>query len=171
MAKGSYFPSISFSAGVSTNYFENLKAQTTPASFNSQFKNNRGEYMAVSVSIPIFDGFSRRTEVRRARNNVRIAQEQQTEALRQLQTTVEKAVADRDGYLKEIIQMEKQVNANDLAYTLSRRKYEEGLLSPLDLQTSANLLIESKVNLLQKRLLYVVKTKQVDYYKGEPLVL
>jgi len=171
MAKGSYFPTISLNAGVSTNYFDNLKSENDPASFGSQFNNNRGQYVALSVSVPLFDRFSRRTEVRRARNNVRIAEERRTETLRQLRTTVEKAVTDRDGYLKEIIQMEKQANANDLAYKLSSRKYEEGLLSPLDLQTSSNLLIESKVNLLQKRLLYIVKTKQVQYYKGEPLVL
>lgn len=171
IAKGRLFPSISLSAGVSTRYFENLSSgAAAPAAFKNQFKNNRGEYISLNVSIPLFDGFSNRTAIRRARNNMRIAAEQQTETLRQLQITIEKAVADRDGYLKEMIQMQKQVAANQLAYQLTLRKFEEGLMSPLDLQTSANQLIQSKVNLLQKRLLYVVKTRQVDYYKGGELV-
>jgi len=171
IAKGRLFPTISLSAGISTNYFENLSSGVAdPASFKSQFKNNRGEYVSLNVSIPLFDGFTNRTTIRRARNNMRIAAEQQTETLRQLQITIEKAVADRDGYLKEMIQMEKQVNANQLAYQLTFRKFEEGLMSPLDLQTSSNLLIQSKVNLLQRRLLYIVKTRQVDYYKGGELV-
>lgn len=171
IAKGRLFPSISLSAGVSTRYFENLSSgAAAPAAFKNQFKNNRGEYISLNVSIPLFDGFSNRTAIRRARNNMRIAAEQQTETLRQLQITIEKAVADRDGYLKEMIQMQKQVTANQLAYQLTLRKFEEGLMSPLDLQTSANQLIQSKVNLLQKRLLYVVKTRQVDYYKGGELV-
>lgn len=171
IAKGRFFPSISISAGISTNYFENLSAGAKAAAgFGSQFKNNRGEYVSLNVSIPIFDGFSNRTTVRRARNNMRIAAEQQMETLRQLQITIEKAVADRDGYLKEMIQMEKQVDANQLAYQLTLRKFEEGLMSPLDLQTSSNLLIQSKVNLLQRSLLYLVKTRQVDYYKGGELV-
>lgn len=171
IAKGRRFPTISLSAGISTNYFENLSSGAAdPASFKSQFKNNRGEYISLNVSIPIFDGFTNRTVIRRARNNMRIAAEQQTETLRQLQITIEKAVADRDGYLKEMIQMEKQVKSNELAYQLTLRKFEEGLMSSLDLQTSANLLIQSKVNLLQRRLLYLVKTRQVDYYKGGELV-
>lgn len=171
IAKGRLFPSISFSAGVATNYFDNLSSGEKKATaFKSQFKNNRREYFSFNVSIPIFDGFTNRTAIRRARNNMRIAAEQQTETLRQLQITIEKAVADRDGYLKEMIQMEKQVNANQIAYQLTKRKFEEGLMSPLDLQTSSNLLILSKVNLLQRRLLYLVKTRQVDYYKGGELV-
>lgn len=171
IAKGRLFPTISLSAGVSTNYFENLSSGAAdPAAFKSQFKNNRGEYISLNISIPLFDGFENRTTIRRARNNMRIAAEQQTETLRQLQITIEKAVADRDGYLKEMIQMEKQVNANQLAYQLTLRKFEEGLMSSLDLQTSANQLIQSKVNLLQRRLLYIVKVRQVDYYKGGELV-
>lgn len=171
IAKGRFLPTISLFAGVSTNYFENLTSgATAPASFNSQFKNNRGEYFGLSLSIPLFTGFSNRTTVRRARNDMRIAAEQQAETLRQLQITIEKAVADRDGYLKEMIQMEKQVNANQLAYRLTVRKFEEGLMSPLDLQTSGNLLIQSKVNLLQRRLLYIIKSRQVDYYRGGELI-
>lgn len=171
IAKGRLFPTISLSAGISTNYFENLSSgAASPAAFSTQFKNNRGEYVSLNVSIPLFTGFSNRTTVRRARNEMRIAAEQQTETLRQLQITIEKAVADRDGYLKEMIQMEKQVNANQLAYQLTMRKFEEGLMSPLDLQTSGNLLIQSKVNLLQRRLLYIVKARQVDYYKGGELI-
>ncbi len=171
IAKGRLFPTISLSAGVSTNYFENLTSGAdVPAAFKNQFKNNRGEYVSLNISIPLFDRFANRTTIRRARNNMRIAAEQQTETLRQLQITIEKAVADRDGYLKEMIQMQKQVKANQLAYQLTLRKFEEGLMSSLDLQTSANLLIQSKVNLLQRRLLYIAKTRQVDYYKGGELI-
>lgn len=169
--KGRLFPTISLSAGVYTSYYENLKAETSPVAFSSQFKNNRGEYISLNLNIPLFDGLSRITEVRRARNNVRIAREQQTEVLRQLQTAIEQSVADRDGFAKEGIQMEKKLKADQMAYQVTLRKFEEGLMSPLDLQTSSNILIESKANLLQRRLMYILKCKQVDYYKGNPLII
>ena len=38
-------------------------------------------------------------------------------------------------------------------------------MSPLDVQTNATILLNSKADLLQKRLLYVMKCRQVDYYK------
>jgi outer membrane protein len=168
--KGKLFPSVSLSAGIYTSYFENLKSEMTPEAFRSQFKNNRGEYVAVNFSFPLFDGLTRLTDVRRARNNLRIAREQQTESLRQLQTAIEQSVADREAFAKESIQMEKKLVADELAYRLTLRKFEEGLMSPIDLQTSANTLTESKANLLQRQLMYLLKSKLVDYYKGQSII-
>ena len=170
MAKGRMLPSISFSAGVSTNYYENLKAENGPAAFSDQFKNNRGEYLGFTLSFPLFDGLSRLTNLRKARNNMRIAQEQETEVLRQLQTAIEQAVLDREGYAKETIQMQKKAEADEIAYQVTFRKFEEGLMSPIDLQTSANTLLLSKADLLQRKLMYLMKCKLVDYYKGKPLI-
>ena len=113
---------------------------------------------------------SKVTNLRRYRNNLRIAEETKTEVLRQLQNAVEQSVLDREGYAKEAIQMDKQVSSNDLAYRITLRKYEEGLMSSLDVQTSSNNLLTSKANLLQKKLMYLMKSKLVDYYKGKPLV-
>lgn len=168
--KGYSFPTISLSAGISTNYFRMLSGESEAPVFKDQFKNNRGEYLSFTLNIPLFDGLYRRTNVRRARNQVRIAQEMQTETLRQLQTAVEQAVLDRDGFAKEVIQMDKQVKAIELAYQITYRKFEEGVMSSLDLQTSANTLLLSQANLLQRRLMYLVKCKLVDYYKGLPLI-
>ena len=169
MAKGRMLPSISFSAGISTNYYENLKAEQAPTAFGSQFKNNRGEYISFNLSFPLFNGLDRLTNLRKARNNMRIAQEQQTEVLRQLQTAIEQAILDREGYAKETIQMEKKAQADEIAYQVTLRKFEEGLMSPIDLQTSANTLLLSKADLLQRKLMYLLKCKLVDYYKGKPL--
>ena len=70
----------------------------------------------------------------------------------------------------DVDQMEKKVKADALAYQVTLRKFEEGLMSPLDVQTNATILLNSKADLLQKRLLYVMKCRQVDYYKGQPLI-
>ena len=168
--KGKLLPSIYLNAGISTSYFENLKSDNAPEGFKDQFKNNRGEYVSFSLSFPLFDGLSRLTNARRYRNNMRIARETRTEVFRQLQTAVEQSVLDREGYAKEAIQMDKKVKSDELAYRVTLRKYEEGLMSTLDVQTSANTLLESKANLLQKRLMYLLKSKLVDYYKGKPLI-
>ena len=126
--------------------------------------------MALSFQFPLFDRLVRITGVRRARNNVRIAQEQQTQTLRQLQTAIEQSLTDRAGYAKESIRMEKKLRSDELAYRLTLRKFEEGLMSPLDLRTSANTLLESKANLLQKQLMFLFKCRQVDYFRGKPLL-
>lgn len=170
ITKGKLLPSIYLNGGISTNYFENLKTGSAVDPFGTQFNNNLGQYVSVSLSFPLFDGLSRLTNARRYRNNMRIAQETKTEVFRQLQTAVEQSVLDREGFAKEAIQMDKKVKSDALAYQVTFRKYEEGLMSSLEVQTSANTLLESKANLLQRRLMYLLKSKLVDYYKGKPLI-
>ncbi len=76
---------------------------------------------------------------------------------------------DRNGYAMEILSLEAKKNADAEAYRLNKRKYEEGLLSLIDLQLSANTYFSSRVELLQKQMLYLLKEKLVDYYKGNKL--
>ena len=65
MAKGAIFPRLSFEAGISTNFFKNLSSGET-VSFGKQFfDNNRGEYLAMVLRIPLFDGLRRYSETRR----------------------------------------------------------------------------------------------------------
>ncbi|MDR0348799.1 MAG: TolC family protein [Tannerella sp.] len=172
--KGRLLPAVSFIAGINTEYFEDLKFDYTGekplASFKSQFKDKMGEYVAISINIPLFNGLNRITNVRRAGNNVRMAIENRTQIHRQLETSIEKALLERGGYAKETVQMEKKVASEEYAYQVTLRKYEEGLTSPLDLQTSSNILIQSRADLLQKKLMYFIKCKEVDYYKGKPLI-
>lgn len=168
--KGRLLPTISFNAAIYTSYYKDLKTDGRTSSFSSQFKDKRNEYVGFSLSFPLFNGLNRVTNVKRANNNLRIAREQQVEVQRQLQTAIEQAVLDREGYAKESIQMDKKVKADEFSYKVTLRKYEEGLMSPLELQTSANILIQSKATLIQKRLMHLLKVKEVDYYKGIPLV-
>lgn len=168
--KGQLLPQIYLGAGVNTNYFEDLKAKTTPTNFGTQFKNNLGEYWGFSISFPLFNGLKGVTNVRRSRNNLRIAQETKTEVMRQLQSAIEQSVLDREGYAKEVIQMERKVKSDEFAYHVTLRKYEEGLMSSLDVQTSSNTLLTSRADLLQRKLMYILKSKLVEYYKGIPLV-
>ena len=48
------------------------------------------------------------------------------------------------------------------------RKYEEGLASVIDLQTSSNQLLVAKAAKLNALLQYLIKKRVVDYYKGTP---
>ena len=164
------FPSLSLFGGVNTYYNKTLTGENNMPAFGSQFRNNFGQWVGISLRIPIFDGLTKRTALNKARANIKIAEYKQEETLRQLQTEIEKALQDRDGFAKEIIQMQKQVKANEIAYQITARKFESGLLSAIDLQTSGNKLLQSQAALLQTELKYMLKSRLVDYYKGIPII-
>lgn len=168
MAWGDLLPSVSLFAGLSTSYYKQLHSEYP--SFGKQFHDNYGSYVGVSLSVPIFSQLKGLTGMRKAKFNYRIAREQAEEQKLELRKLVEQAVMDREGYLKESIQMEKKAASDRLAYQVTKRKYEEGLMTSLDVQNNAATWLESEASLLQSKLTYYLKCRLVEYYKGRPLI-
>ena len=167
-ARASLFPSLSLSAGLNTTYYKTLHSETT-ASFSNQFKNNMGEYVGATLSIPLFNRLQTVTNIRKAKNNYKIACEAYEQKQLELEELSQVAWQDWQGYLKQTVQMEKKVEADSLAYQLTRRQFEEGLSTAIDLHTTGSQLLKSKATLLQCRLMAMVKEQLVRYYKGEQI--
>ena len=167
-ARASLFPSLSLNAGLSTTYYKTLHTNTTP-SFSEQFKNNMGEYLGATLSIPLFNRLQTITSIRRAKNNYQIARETFEQKQLELEKLSREAWLDWQGYLKQTDQMEKKVEADSLAYQLTRRQFEEGLSTAIDLHTTSSQLLQSKATLLQCQLMTMVKEQLVRYYKGETI--
>ena len=169
ISKGRLLPSLSLGGGITTNYYKNLSQSGQYASFASQFRNNRGEYLALTLSIPIYNS-DRWHSMRKARNDWQLAQVSLEETKRKLHDDIAQAVMDAEGYAKELRQMQKKVASDSLAYHMSSRKFEEGMLSTFDLHTAAQTLLESRIKQLQMQMLLVIKQRLVDYYAGKSLV-
>lgn len=164
IACGNLMPTLSLGGGVSTSYYKNLSAGIAGTSFSQQMKDNLGEYVYASLSIPLFN-FPAYKRVRKARNNIALAEIERNETLLNVNSDYRQAVLDRDGYIKEVGLMERKVASDSIAHHLNTRKYEEGLLSTFDLHTSAQTLHNSRVRLLQTRLMAEIKKRLVEYYE------
>lgn len=169
IAKGRLLPSLSLSGGISTNFYRNLSQGGQYEGFASQFRNNRGEYLALTLSIPIYDNVAWHS-VKKARNDWQLAQVNLEETKRKLHDHIAQAVMDAEGYAKELEQMDKKVASDSLAYYMSSCKFEEGMLSTFDLHTAAQTLLESRIKQLQMQMLLVIKQRLVDYYQGKNLI-
>ena len=169
IAKGRLLPSLSLGGGISTNYYKNLSQKGQYDGFASQFHNNQGEYLALTLSIPIYNS-DRWHSVKKARNDWQLAQVNLEETRRKLHDQIAQAVMDAEGYAKELHQMQKKVASDSLAYHMSSRKFEEGMLSTFDLHTAAQTLLESRIKELQMQMLLIIKQRLVAYYQGENLI-
>lgn len=169
IAKGRLLPSLSLSGGISTNFYRNLSQGGQYESFASQFRNNRGEYLALTLSIPIYNNVAWHN-VKKARNDWQLAQVNLEETKRKLHDHIAQAMMDAEGYAKELEQMDKKVASDSLAYYMSSRKFEEGMLSTFDLHTAAQTLLESRIKQLQMQMLLIIKQRLVDYYQGKNLI-
>ncbi len=169
ISKGRLLPSLSLGGGITTNYYKNLSQEGQYDGFASQFRNNRGEYLALTLSIPIYNS-DRWHSMKKARNEWQLAQVALEDAKRKLHDDIAQAVMDVEGYTKELGQMQKKVASDSLAYHMSSRKFEEGMLSTFDLQTASRTLLESRIKQLQMQMLLIIKQRLVGYYQGKSLV-
>ena len=167
-ARAALYPSLSLSAGLNTTYFHTLHSDDGQ-SFRSQLKNNMGEYVGITLSIPLFNRLQTVTSIRKAKNNYRIACENYEQKQLELEKLSREAWQDWQGYLKQTEQMEHKVEADSLAYQLTRRQFEEGLSTAIDLHTTSSQLLKSKATLLQCRLMAIVKGYLIRYYRGEQI--
>ena len=167
-ARGALLPSLALSGGVSTSYYKNLN-NGVHASFFSQFKNNTGEYVALSLSIPLFSQLSTSSTIRRRKIALSQARENLEYEQSELHRIIVEASADVDNSTKEVFKMQEQVEADSLAAHLTTRMYEEGLASSIDVKTAAVTLLQSRVKLQQSQLTMAYNKKLLAYYKGEKL--
>ena len=167
-ARASFFPSLSLSAGLNTSYYKTLHSDMA-ASFRDQLNNNMGEYLGATLSIPLFNRLQTITNIRKAKNNYRIAQEALEQKRLELEKLSREAWLDWLGYQKQTVQMVKKVEADSIAYQLTKRQFEEGLGTAIDLHTTSTQLLKSKATLLQCQLMAMVKEHLVRYYRGEKI--
>ena len=161
--RAALLPKLSLVGGVATNYYKNLTAGYTAEGFGSQFRNNMGEYVYMTLSIPIFNASSW-NRIRRAKTEWQEAQLDLADARRKQHDDALQAVLDYRGYAREVEQLQRKVASDSLAHHLSRRKYEEGMLSVYDLHTTAQTFLQSRLLLLQSEMMLALKARLVNYY-------
>ena len=169
-AKGAWFPTISLSAGINTNYYTNFDNKQAYPSFSSQFKNNSGEYVGISMSIPIFSNLSRSASVRSSRNALRNAELELSAMRSSVESEVVQACSRMEGYGKLYNQAVKKVEASQLAYYGIAAKFENGLVTAIELQSAATTLLQAQSDRLRSQLQYMIEKRMVDYYSGIPFV-
>lgn len=167
-ARASLYPTLSLGAGLNTAFYHTLHSEAGQP-FHSQLKNNMGEYVTLTMSIPLFNRLQTITSIRKAKNNYRMACENYEQTLLELDKLSREAWQDWQGYQIQVRQMEEKVEADSIAYELTRRQFEEGLSTAIDLRNTSAQLLNSRATLLQCRLMAVVKEHLVRYYRGETI--
>jgi len=153
-----------------------LAPQTYPVSFKkgnyfNQLSANFSQNLGIGLSIPIFNGNQARTNWKKAKLNVEsqeLLQEQDAQTLKQdIYQAHTNAVAAIEKYHASRIAMASAQKAYDFA----RKRFDVGLLKPIDLITNQNNLFRAKINMLSAQYDYVFKLKLLEFYKGRGIKL
>lgn len=162
--KWQLIPSLSVYGGWSTTYYTYAGSQTD--SFRDQLKNNGGQYVQMSMSIPIWGRMQKQSRIAKQRNALAKATAEYDQKRRDVESEVRRAVQDRDGSEAAYEQARYKSEIQEEAYNLNLKKMEQGLISPLELQTATNNYLKSKADEMNSQFKYLIKDAVVKYYSG-----
>jgi len=168
-AQWQLLPSLALYGGWSSSYFTYPgRTDYVPTPYFDQIKNNRGEYVQLSLNIPIFNRLSSHSNIAKRKNAYDRAQADYDQALRDVEAEVLRAVADRDGASDALKQAETRASLQEEAFALNGKRFEQGLISSIEYQTASNSYLNALAEQLNARLQYFIKNSVVNYYKGIP---
>ena len=164
-ARWQLLPSLSLYGGWSSTYFTYPgRTDYVTAPYGQQIANNGGEYVQLSLNIPIYNRLSRQTEIARRRNDCDRAEARYAQARQTVEAEIHRALADRDGAAAALQQAEQHSALQQQLYAMSVRQFEQGLISALDYQTVADNHLNATAELLNAKLQLFLKTWVVRYY-------
>jgi outer membrane protein len=183
IAKSGYYPTLSFGMGIGTNYFYsyNLKDYTDPktgelvqpknASLSNQFRNNAGEYLSFNLSIPIFNRFSVRNQVRNAQFNIENRQLELENIKKSLYKEIETAYLNALAAQEKYKASQQAIKSTTESFNYAKERYETGKSSVFEFNEARNKLIQSQSQEVQAKYDYIFRTKILDFYNGIPIKL
>ena len=163
-AKWQFLPSVSLNGGWNTSYYAFQGNQPVP--YMDLLKRNAGEYVSLSVSIPIYNRLAKYSTIGRKRNALSKAQAEYDQKLRDVESEVHRAVQDRDGAATAYQQAQRKTEVQAEAYTLNLKRLEQGLISPLEFQTANNNYLKAQADEMNSLFKYLIKQAVVKYYNG-----
>lgn len=163
-AKWQLLPTVGLYAGWSTSYYTYQGSTTNP--FQDQFKNNGGEYIQLSVSIPIWSRLSKHSAISRKQHALDKATAELDQKRRDVESEVRRAIQDRDGAATAYQQAQRKAEVQSEAYSLNLKKLQQGLISPLEFQTANNNYLKAQADEMNSLFKYLIKQAVVKYYNG-----
>jgi outer membrane protein len=137
----------------------------------NQFKNNLGRGIGLTLSIPLFNGLSARTNWQRAKLNIRTYELQQQQDNLTLKQDIYNAYTDAVTSLETFSASNKTVSTAEKAYDFAQKRWTAGLLNTLDLITTQNNVYTARQQRLLAQYNYVFKMKVLEFYRGQGLKL
>jgi outer membrane protein len=143
----------------------------TPMAFSNQLSNNFNKSIGLSLQIPVFNRFTARTSVRKAKLNYENAQLSTQLAKVTLSKTIIQAVMDLNAAVKRYASTQQTYQADKDAFEVIQQRYNVGLVNSLDYNTSLTNYQKAQNDMIEAKYEVVFRSKVIDYYLGNQITL
>lgn len=167
IAQSALWPTLSLSAGLGSNYYKTSGFDTE--SFGRQMKNNFSQYIGLSLSIPIFNRFETRNNIRAARLNMETQQLQLENVKKTLYKEIQQAYYNAVAARAQYASSNEATKSNKAAFDLMAAKYEYGKANITEFNEAKNNWLKAESDLARAKFEYMYDTSLIDFYRGRKL--
>jgi len=137
--------------------------------FRTQIDENFNQSISFGLSIPIFNGYSARSSVRRAKINLQNAEVNEQISKNNLNKTINQAVYDLRAAERRYYSAQTAFESSKEAFNVIEQRYGVGLVNSLDYNQAQTNLNKAQFDLIQSRYDLIFRSKVIDYYLGNPI--
>lgn len=139
-----------------------------PTSLKNQFDLNAGESIGLQINIPVLNGLTTRTNIKRSKINVMRSQNFLDQTKLDLENTINQSLNDAKGALKAYQAAKKTKLARETSYNYAKERFENGALNTINFLQAQQLFETSQSDLIRSKYDYIFKIKVLEFYFGIP---
>lgn len=162
LSKSAYSPRLAAQWGYNTRW-----SKSQAQNFLDQLDANKGMYAGLGLSIPILNGFSTKSNIKRQQLNLLKAEWNKEQAVLNLERTVYQAYTDASNARKLFEASEKTMQAKEQSYLYSKERHDVGLMTTFDFNQAKTQYENAENEYIRAKYKYIFKIKVLQYYFGE----
>lgn len=165
VARTGYIPTLSFNAGLGTNYYRT--SGFTNEDFGAQFKHNFSKSIGFSLSVPIFDGLSTRNSVRRAKAQAAVSALRLDDARNSLYKAINTAYTQAVAAQKKYDASTTSVESSLAAFDAMQVKYNNGRATPTEFSKAKSDYTNALANQVQAKYEAMLRARILAFYNKQ----
>ncbi|MDA9325389.1 TolC family protein [Flavobacteriales bacterium] len=137
-----------------------------PTSLKNQFDLNAGESIGLQINIPVINGFTTRSNIKKSQLNVLRSRNFLDQARLDLENTINQSLNDAKGAMKAYEAAKKTELARKTAYNYAKERFENGAMNGINFFQAQQLFESSQSDLIKAKYDYIFKIKVLEFYFG-----
>lgn len=137
--------------------------------FRDQINQNFNQVIGFSLTIPVFNGYSSRMSLKRAKISYQNAQLNEQISRNNFNKTIYQAVTDLRAAETRFNSAQTAYQSSLDAFNAIQQRYNIGLANSLDFNQSQTNLNKSQFDVIQARYDLIFRSKVIDFYLGNPI--
>ncbi len=174
MAKGVYYPTLSFGANAFTQYqhFQGVPDDDDnpfQQTFGKQLNNNLNYNIGFTLRVPIFNRNQSKVNVNKSKINYMMSENELAQQKQNLLSNVVRVFNDARNSLNQYKASEASLEAQEEAFKNAEVSFKNGVMTSFEFEQVRLRLINAQSTFVNSKYDFIFRSKALEYYTGVPI--